>query len=193
MTPEEGQRLYKQAETRYNEALRLKRSAETQLATATADRTRATNQKTQDSSTKTNLEKRLKDLNDIITSLTGSGSSAVPTQITSANSKAKTADERYRAAFSCKDVSVASVETAFRTKGVEEDMNSSTALQACRTEKTRITNEINRLDGEIRRLSANIDQLNTSVRTYQTRVNQYSSDMTTYQRQMNTYSMYRYI
>jgi len=191
ITPDEGRRLYRQAELKCQDSQTQKRTAETQLTTNTADRNRASNQKSQNVSEKTNLEKRLAQVNAIISDLTGT----VPSQLVSANRSAKTADEKYHTAIICRNGGSApsSIEVSFRTKGVEEDGNSASALQSCRTEKTRIENEIARLDREISQLAAQIDQLKSNIRSCQIRIDTCASDIGKYQRQMQEYNRYRYM
>ena len=147
LTPEEAQGEYDEAKSRYlnsaEEYSRLKGDTEN----ARADYYHAQNQYYAARSEKLNFEKRIKEIEKIISSLEGKGglfSADVPSAINQCNEKISKANESMASCIRCDSITSPDLTSAFHCPTVEEESNSAAALQAFKVNEFRRSKYIDR-------------------------------------------------
>ena len=118
-------------------------------------------------SEKTNFEKRLRGIEEIIKILEGGGwlfSTDVPRSIESANSALRSVNSDYQQCIRLTDGgSAADMEEVFHAKSVTEDSHSNGALNAYRQERDRLEREIENLDIMIKTCAARMGELTAEI------------------------------
>jgi chromosome segregation ATPase len=170
VNPSQARDSYDQAKRKYDIASATLSNAKKSINTYTSERNTATARSMQFNSEKSNLEKRLSDVVGII----GLLGNSVEMQISSTNTVAQKANYCYSTAIKCTGIPAVSIFDSFHTKGVEEEVNSNSAMQGCLTEKTRIENEIARLTHEINNLEATIKGLTQNLNNFSNVTTQYT-------------------
>lgn len=181
-TPEEASEEYSYYKHRYSDAA-AQRSASMRLEDSyVSERNAANSQLSSLSSQKLNFEKRLEGIDNIIKMLEGTGgwfSTNVPSTITKAVSSIQKTDASYHQSIRMTGgTAAASLATAFRTKTVDEDANSASALQGYKTERAKLEQNIIDLNNQIASLSGMISSLNGKI-------NACNADQASLQRTMN--------
>ena len=97
------------------------------------------------------------------------------------------AGEKYVLAIKCSEITNASIQDAYRTKSVEEDINSANTYQSCLNEKTRLETAIENLRIQIQNLNNKIDLLNTNIRSAANTYSNYDNEMKSCQRKARYY------
>lgn len=116
---------------------------------------------------KRNLEKRLDGVRKIISMMEGSGgffSANVPEKIRRANKSSDEAGSNFKGCIRCSGVQAADVADKFHTQKVNENRNSSSALQEFEREERRLVGAIDEIDRQIRALNDRIGILTTNIR-----------------------------
>lgn len=116
---------------------------------------------------KTNFEKRLRGIEEIIKVLEGSGwfSENAPQSIDKANSALQSANSNYQQCIQLTNGTppAADMEETFRAKSVEDDPNSGEALRAYRQERDRLQQAIIDLNNKINACYAEMDSLTKKI------------------------------
>ena len=166
-TSEEASEAYSYYKNRYSSAASQRNASIRQEQSYSAERSAANSQMSSLSAQKLNFEKRLEGIENIIKMLEGSGgwfSANVPSAIFKAVSSIQKADTSYHQSIRMTGGSAAaSLETAFKTKTVEEDNNSASALQGYKAEKARLEQSIAELKAQIAALSSLISSLSSKI------------------------------
>jgi len=165
-SPEEAAEAYSYYRHKYSSAASQRDASIRQERAYVSEKNAAISQKDSLSTQKLNFEQRLEGIVNIIRMLEGSGgfSANVPEAIAKAVSSIKTADSSYHESIRMLGgVAAASLETAFKARGVEEDYNSASALQGYRAEKTRLEQAIEELKAQIAALSSQISALTGKI------------------------------
>ena len=183
MTREEAAYHYKKSEQAYLDAKNGRNSAENALASYNSQKKSTESSLSSSKSEKKNLEARLEDIRVIISLLENN----VPLQISKANRAAEMAGEKYVSAIKCSEITNASIQDAYRTKSVEEDINSANTYQSCLNEKTRLEAAIENLRIQIQNLNNKIDLLNTNIRSAVNTYSNYDNEMKSCQRKASYY------
>lgn len=108
------------------------------------------------------LERRLSEVKKIL----GTFESEVDEVISKARGSAKKAHSLYQASIVCSGIASANVESAYSSKSVNVDSNSSAAYQSCIQEKTRLETAIERLKIERQKLKNEIDSIERQMSAY---------------------------
>ena len=117
-------------------------------------------------SEKLNFERRVQDIGRIISALEGSATLSgadVPGSITSFNKTADQTDRSYKESIRCRDIAPANINEVFRCKSVEEDSNSSHALQEYKAEKARLEQALIDLENQINSLESSVEDLTRQI------------------------------
>jgi chromosome segregation ATPase len=183
MTREEAAYYYKKSEQAYFDAKIGRNNAENALASYNSQKKSTESSLSSSKSEKKNLEARLEDIRIIISLLENS----VSLQISKANHAAEMAGEKYVLAIKCSEITNASIQDAYRTKSVEEDINSANTYQSCLNEKTRLETAIENLRIQIQNLNNKIDLLNTNIRSAANTYSNYDNEMKSCQRKARYY------
>lgn len=190
-TQEEAAEAYDYYKHKYSTAAYQRNASIRQEQSYASEKNAATSKMNGLSAQKLNFEKRLEGIENIIKMLEGSGgwfSTNVPGAISKAVSSIKKADTSYRQSIRMSGgVAAASLETAFKAKGVEEDGNSASALQGYKAEKARLEQSIADIKAQIAALSGLISSLSSKISAC-------SADQAALQRTMNSsaYEMNHY-
>lgn len=155
-----------------------------------SERNAAKNQMNNLSSQKVNFEKRLEGIKRIIKMMEGSGS--VPSSILKMVRTVKKTDESFRTAIKHDSSSAVSIETAFRTKSVEEDGHSASALQTYKNEKSTLEQNIENLKRQIASLSEQISTLTSQINSCNSLQASLKQTMNSSAYEMNHYSKFMY-
>lgn len=155
-----------------------------------SERNAAKSQMSDLSSQKLNFEKRLEGIKRIIKMLENSGS--VPSSISKVVRTVKKTDESFRTAIKFDNGLVVSIEDAFKTKSVEEDGNSASALQAYKNEKTTLEQNIENLKRQIASLSEQISSLTSQINACNSLQSSLKRTMNSSAYEMNHYRKYMY-
>lgn len=145
---------------------------------------------------KLNFEKRLEGIIKIIKMLEGSGdwfATNVPSTISKATSAIQKADTSYKKSIRMTGgIAAASLETVFAVKTVEGDHRSASALQAYKSEKTRLEQSIVDLKNQIASLSSQISELSKQISACSAAQVSYKNIMNSSAYEMNHYRKYMY-
>lgn len=143
----------------------------------------AQNNLSESSSKKKNLEQRLEDVKEIISTLDGT----VDQSISMANRSGARAGEMYCAAIHCSAISSANIQTAYHLQSVQQDLHSGSAYQECLREKQRLESSIAELSAMISQLKSRISELTSSITYLQNRANDLAVDMNSYANKANSF------
>lgn len=145
---------------------------------------------------KLNFEKRLEGIIKIIKMLEGSGgwfTTNVPSAISKATSTIQKTDTSYKRSIRMTGgMAAASLETVFAVKTVEGDYRSASALQAYKSEKTRLEQSIANLNSQIASLSSQISLLNKQISACNAAQVSYRNIMNFSAYELNHYRKYMY-
>lgn len=177
MTPEERRRLERNLES----AKETKRRIQNQMETNAAEYKEHFSQKTQLNSHKKNLEARLEDVKQIISTLNGS----VTSHINDANNAAVSASEKYTGAIICSEITNSSIHEAYKTLGVQNESHSCDTYERCQAEVRRLENAIIQIQQAIRETEAKIAALESSIRSARNSLSEVSQTVNSIQRQLN--------
>ena len=162
MTQEEAAEQFARSKKSYYEAEQRRAQLSNQMDNYRAEKKYAAAQISNARGERTNFEKRLRGIEDIIKVLEGTGwfSENAPQSISKANSALQSANSDYQQCIRLSGgVSAADMEGTFRAKSVEEDPNSGQALDAYRQERERLAREIENLNRMIDGFSAQMSEL----------------------------------
>lgn len=173
----------KNEKNKYYENINLKNKAKNDGNAYIRERNTVKNNVSDLKSQKTNLEKRLAQVIDLIKYLERN----VTNHIDDTNKTSLKAQQTYCDAIKCigNNLLAAGIQEAFKLKAIEEDC---TALQDCRVEKTRIENNITNINKNITALENYISQLNKNIITCQNNVDYYNSQARNNQYKIDYYS-----
>lgn len=193
---DEAIEAYEYYKNKYYNAANQKRASERQEQTYVSEKRAATSEMNSLSSQKLNFEKRLRGVEDIIKMLEGSGgwfSTNVPSAIEKAQSSIAKTDSSFRSSMRLSGGSgAASLETAFKTKTVEADPHSASALSSFKAEKARLEEEIANLGTQIANLSSLISSLSGKINACNSTQASLQASMNSYAYDMNHYKKYTY-
>ena len=143
---------YYEAKRSYNRAVAERQSLRNQESACCSARANATSNIQNAQTNKINFEKRLAEIEKIIKMLDGSGgwfSANVPSSIENANKQLSKADESFKKCMTCTGYPPAELTEVFKTLRVDEDANTSQALDMLKKEKIRLETEIQNLKKSI--------------------------------------------
>ena len=193
---DEALEAYQYYKSKYYSAANQKSAAEKQERNYRSQKNAATSEVNALSSQKTNFEKRLKGIEDIIKMLEGNGggeSTNVPDSIAKAQKSLSKTSESYRGCIRLSGgVAAANMDIAFATSTVEADTHSASALQAFKAEKTRLEQEIANLKSRIANLSSTISALSSKINACNSTQASLQASMNSYAYDMNHYKKYTY-
>lgn len=192
-TEDEAEEAYDYYKAKYNSAASQKRSSERQEQTYISEKKSAVNKRDQLRDQVLNFEDRLEGIDKIIAMLEGTGgwfTANVPEAISKTQRTLSKADGSLRECIKLTGgAAAASMETAFAVKTVEGDYRSAAALQAFRSERERLSgqlqelnNQINSLSEQISTLSGKISSCNSQQWDLQRSMNSYAYDMNHYKK-----------
>lgn len=141
----------------------------------------AQNNLSESNSKKKNLEQRLEDVKEIISTL----DETVNQSILTANRSGARAGEMYCSAIHCSAISSASIQTAYHLQSVQLDLHSGSAYQECLQEKQRLEMNIAELSAMISQLESTISELTSNITYLQNRANDLAIDMNFYANKAN--------
>ena len=186
-----AQEEYRRAQRRLSDAVAGRHQATVAEANARNLQREYQNRINQISSGRTNLERRVEELNSIVASL----NNEVNSRIGDVNSAAMIANETFVSAIFLSggrgqtQIKGANIETAHRRRSVTEDSNSSLALQAYNTEIQNVRQAIADLGSQIRSATAEIESLTRAIAgssasqfNYQREINNAVANMAFYRR-----------
>lgn len=195
-SPDEALEAYEYYKSKYYTAANQKRASERQEQSYLSEKRAANAELNSLSSQKLNFEKRLQGIENIIKMLEGNGgwfSVSVPDAIAKAQKSLSRADSSFRSSMRLSGGSgAASMETAFKTKTVDADAHSSSALAAFKSEKVRLEQEIASLKTQIANLSSMITSLSSKIQACNSTQASLQSSMNSYAYDMNHYKKYTY-
>ena len=167
MSKEEATDRFIRSRNSYYEAEQQQARLSNRIENYRAERQYAAAQISSARSEKTNFEKRLQGIEDIIKTLEGAGwvfSTNVPQSIESANSTLRSVNSDYQQCIRLTDgVAAADMEEVFHAKSVEKDANSAEALELYRQERDRLVQEIENLKRMINACSAQMSELTGKI------------------------------
>lgn len=195
-SPEEAANAYSYYKTKYCNAANQKYASEKQEQSYVSQKSSASSRMRSLSSEKVNFEKRLNGIVNIIKMLEGNGgwfAVNVPSTISKVSSALSKTDSSYRNSIKMTGgVAAASLESAFKAKSVDSDINSATALQRYKTEKARLEQEIANLNTQITTLTNTISTLTSKINACNATQASLRSSMNSYAYEMNHYKKYMY-
>jgi predicted nucleic acid-binding Zn-ribbon protein len=195
-TAEEAEEAYEYYKSKYQKAANQKRASERQEEAYIDQRNSAKSQLNSLSEQKELLEKRLEGVEDLIKAMEGTGgwfAADVPGAIEKAQQSLTKADSSFRSSMRLSGgAGAASLETAFQTKAVGADANSSAALAGFKAEKTKLEQEIAELTTQIANLSSLITSLTEKIKACNDTQSALRSSMNSYAYDMNHYKKYTY-
>lgn len=195
-SPDEAAEAYEYYKGKYYNAANQKRASERQERTYASEKTAASSELCSLSSQKGNFEKRLQGIEDIIKMLEGSSgwfSTNVPAAIEKAQRSIAKADSSYRRSIRLSGgAGAASLESAFKTRTVEADPHSSSALSSFKAEQARLEEAINNLNTQIINLSSLVSSLSSKIRSCNSTQASLQASMNSYAYDMNHYKKYTY-
>lgn len=192
-TPEEAKEEYDYSRSKYMQAASEKAASERAEQSYIDQRKTAMSTIQSCKTDKTNFEKRIKQIEEIIKMLEGRGgffSEDVPESITNANTSSQKADQSFKSCIKCDGISSASLDDVFHSKSVEEDSNSNNALNAFKNEKARLEEAVENLERQISSLSSSINDLNTQIRNCNSTQASLRHSMNGYAYEMSHYKRY---
>lgn len=192
-TEEEAEEAYDYYKGKYNAAANQKRTSERQEQTYREQKNSAVSQKNELTEQKLSFEDRLEGIVKIIAMLDGTGgwfATNVPDSIGKAQRALTKTDSSFRGCIRLTGGGSASLESAFTMKTVDADMNSASALQAYKTEKTRLEGQIEELGKQINSLAEQISSLNGKISACNSEQWSLQSSMNSYAYDMNHYKKY---
>lgn len=139
-----------------------------------ADIRRTKNNISNKSDEKRNLEKRKREVEQVIRKLLN-----VNGEIGDVNRQAKNTQSSYTKAIRLKEAVAGNIHTAFQEKSIEDERNTQAALQKLRQEVQRITDAISSIQAEINRLQNAINSLQHEIRYCQNVADDYARMMHT--------------
>ena len=165
MTPEEAADQFIRSRNSYYEAEQRRAQLSNQMDNYRAEKNYAAEQISAARGERTNFEKRLRGIENIIKILEGTGwfSENVPQSISKANSALQSANNNYRQCIRLAEGAPADMEEVFQAKSVEEDFNSGQALDAYRQERDRLEQAIADLNRQIDGFSAQMSELTGKI------------------------------
>ena len=193
---EEATEAYEYYQSRYYAAASERNASIRQEQELASQKSAASAMMNDLSTQKLNFEKRLEGIVKIIRMLDGSGgwfSENVPDTISKAMSSIQKTDASYRKSIRMTGgMAAASLESAFRTKTVEADPRSASALQSYRAEKARLEQSIADLKNQIASLSSQISSLSRQISACSAAQASCKNAMNTSAYEMNHYRKYMY-
>jgi len=193
---EEATEAYAYYQNKYYNAASQRNASMRQEQTYISQKSAATTKMNDLSAQKLNFEKRLEGIIKIIKMLEGSGgwfATNVPSAISKATSTIQKTDTSYKRSIRMTGgVAAASLETAFAVKTVEGDHRSASALQAYKSEKTRLEQSIADLKSQIASLSSQISTLSKQISACSAAQASYKNTMNSSAYEMNHYRKYMY-
>lgn len=157
---------YYASKSRYNQAANQRYASQRAEANYRSQRAQSMDKISECRSDKLNFERRVKDIAAIIGALEGTGhlfSADVPGTISSYNKSGETASNSFRDSIKNSDVPAANLAEIFRGKSVEEDANSSAALNEYKAEKARLEQALRDLENQINSLRNSVDTLTRQI------------------------------
>lgn len=195
-SPQQAEEAYSYYRNKYNSAATQKRASERQEQNYASEKRAAVNNRSTLSAQKINLEKRLEGIERIIKMLTGTGgwfTANVPEAISKAEKSLSQADSSFRSSIKLEGGGLsANLETVFSTKTVEADTRTASALQAFRTEKARLEQQISDLNTQIANLTEQINSLTKQINACNYTQASLRANMSAYAYDMNHYKKYTY-
>lgn len=186
ITKEEAQHLYNKSMQEYDEARRGRSSAEYKKGSYESQKKSEETSLASSKLEKKNLEARLADIKVIISLLEHN----VPSYISKANRAAETAGEKYVSAIKCSSITNASIQDAYYSKRLEEDVNSANAYHRCLDEQNRLEMAIENLSSQIQTISNKIDLLDSRIRSAASAYSIYDDEMKSCKSKINYYYSY---
>ncbi|SFC28936.1 hypothetical protein [Ruminococcus albus] len=159
---EEASDSYYNARSRYVDAANQYNSNSRALDSCRSEMSGVQNQFSSCRSDKINFEKRIEELGTIIGCLEGSGgwfAANVPDSVSSANSSAQKAGEGFSQCIKCDSIAAPDLGEVFKCKTVEEDADSSSALQSYKSEKSRLEQAVAELNARLQQLEERANEL----------------------------------
>lgn len=187
---DEASEAYSYYKSQYYDAASQREASIRQENKYISEKNAANNQKNELTAQKINFEKRLEGIIKIIKMLEGSGS--VPSSIAKVIKTTKKADESFKSAIKHDSGLVVSIETAFKTKSVEEDGYSASALQKYKNEKNALEQNIENLKKQINALSEQISSLASQISSCNAVQASLKRTMNSSAYEMNHYRKYMY-
>ena len=165
MTPEEAADQFIRSRNSYYEAEQRRAQLSNQMDNYRAEKNYAAEQISAARGERTNFEKRLRGIENIIKILEGTGwfSENVPQSISKANSALQSANNNYRQCIRLAEGAPADMEEVFQATSVEEEFNSGQALDAYRQERDRLEQAIADLNRQIDGFSAQMSELTGKI------------------------------
>lgn len=167
MSRDEAEEQYARSRKEYENAERRRAELENRIDNCRQEKRHAAAQIRSAKSEKTNFEKRLRGIENIIKMLDGSGgflSVNAPESIDKANSALQSTNDRYQRCIRLEGgASAADMEERFRAESVDGDLRSAEALRLYRAERDRLERAIADLNSEIDSCYAKIDALTRSI------------------------------
>ena len=191
-SPKEAEDSYYSAKNSYANAANQRSASERAQSNYIAEKNSCASALQSSQSEKTNFEKRIAGIGEIIKALEGAGGGGldVPSAISSVNTAAGNASESFRSAIQCAEISQANLSEVFRSKSVDEDANSSGALSAYKSEKTRLEQAVAELERKIASLFSSIDSLSSKINACNIAQANYSRTMSSAAYEMNHFKKY---
>jgi len=143
---------YYESKKAYNKAVAERQALRSREEACCSARANAATNIQNAQTNKINFEKRLAEIEKIIKMLDGSGgwfSANVPSSIENANKQLSKADESFKKCMTCTGYPPAELTEVFKTPRVDEDANTSQALDMLKKEKIRLETEIQNLKKSI--------------------------------------------
>lgn len=193
---EEATEAYAYYKNKYYSAANQRNASMRQEQAYVSQKSAATTKMNDLSAQKLNFEKRLEGVIKIIKMLEGSGgwfATNVPSTISKAISTIQKTETSYKRSIKMTGgMAAASLETAFAVKTVEGDHRSASALQAYKSEKTRLEQSIADLKSQIASLSSQISTLSKQISACSAAQASYKNTMNSSAYEMNHYRKYMY-
>ena len=187
---------YEYYKGKYNRAANQKAASEHKERGYISERNAATAKINALNPQKTNLEKRLRGVEEIIKMMEGKGgwfSANVPESIERAKNAVTKTDESFRRSIKLSGgISAACLETAFKTKTVSEDEHTASALSAFIAERNRLEEKLALINKQITDVSSQISSLKRKIDACNAEQASLRSSMNSYLYDMNHYKKHTY-
>lgn len=192
MTPSE---MYEENKRKYQDAYERRRNSYKQEEGYVSQRNKKQNELSNCKRQKSDKEKRLKEVNEIIGILEGTGSwfsADVPSAISKAKKALNHLDSSYRKSIVLTGGSAtANMNEAFEVKTVTQQVNSETALNQYKNVGRKLESELETLKSTISNLESSISTLKGKIRTCNStqssltkKMQQYAYNMTYWKKRM---------
>ncbi len=165
--PQEAYDLYCYNKNRYLDAAESRAASVRQERQCVYEKQQAQKTISNCKSEKTNFEKRIKGIDQIIKMLEQEGglfSVSVPSTISTANKKASQTDTSFKGCIKSDGVTAANMGDVIGVKSVAEELHSSSALTKLKNEKARLEKSVEELNSTISNLNEQISRLTSQIR-----------------------------